>query len=431
MMNKPSINVAIAGLGVIGSGVATVIQDHESKNAPIKLVKILEANPDGQYSKPFYKQSPELFTQDLQAFLNDPKIDVIVETIGGRVFSKTLIEAAFKHGKHVVSANKDLIATEGKALLELAQQSEKHFLFEASVGGAIPVIRLMENYFSLSDVEEVSGILNGTTNYILSEIDENHATFKTVLKEAQAKGYAEQDPTNDVKGYDARYKISILIYLITGKWIAVDEIEVEGIDHLELSDFEYAKRMNRTIKLIAYLCRQEASLDTFVMPLMVPQEHTLAKIGGATNIVVVKGKYSDEISLVGQGAGSHPTASAIVSDIYKIKNTAFSPTLSGLDHSFEVRPFSEYMFKHTLRIDINDQPGIVGDIGSILAKYHINIYALEQLPQYHHREGTREKTVFHLTLEACQEGIVRKAIEEINEANYMASPVFVLRELCH
>ncbi len=430
-MSKGTINVGIAGLGVIGSGVATVIQDHEAKNAPIKLVKILKVNPGGHYAKPFYEESPELFTQDLQEFLTDPRIDVIVETIGGRVFSKTLIEEAFKHGKHVVSANKDLIATEGKALLELAQQSEKHFLFEASVGGAIPVIRLLENYFSLSDVEEVSGILNGTTNYILSEIEENNATFESVLKEAQAKGYAEQDPTNDIKGYDARYKISILIYLITGKWIAVDEIEVEGIDQLQLSDFEYAERMNRKIKLIAYFCRRGASLDTFVMPLMVPQEQTLAKIGGATNIVVVKGKYSDEISLVGQGAGSLPTASAIVADIYKIRNTAFSPTPSGLDPSLEVRPFAEYRFKHTLRIDINDQPGIVGDIGSILAKYKINIYALEQLPQYHHREGTREKTVFHLTLEPCQEGIVRKAIEEINAADYMASPVFVLRELCH
>ena len=428
---KPPINVAIAGLGVIGSGVATVIQNHEKQDSPIKLVKILEVNKEGHYAKPFYEHSPELFAKDLQEVLTDPSIDVIVETIGGHTFAKTLIEAAFKQGKHVVSANKDLIATEGKGLMELAHQSEKHFLFEASVGGAIPVIRLMENYFSLSDVQEVFGILNGTTNYILSEMDEHNLDFETVLKEAQAKGYAEQDPTNDVKGYDARYKIAILIYLITGKWISVEEIAVEGIDSLELPDFDYADRMNRKIKLIAYFCREGSQLKVFVMPLMVPQDHILAKVVGATNIVTVEGKYSDEISLIGQGAGSHPTASAIVADIYKIREISFSPPLSALDNSFEVLPFSEYMFKHTLRIDINDQPGIVGHIGSILEKYHINIYALEQLPQYHHREGNREKTIFHLTLEACQEGIVRKAIEEINAAAYMARPVFVLRELYH
>ncbi|MBF0279293.1 MAG: homoserine dehydrogenase [SAR324 cluster bacterium] len=430
-MEKKPINVAIAGLGVIGSGVAAVIRAHESEGAPIRLVKILEVNTDGPYAKPFYAQFPGLFTTDLKEILNDPEIDVIVETIGGRGFSKTLIEEALNHGKHVVSANKDLIATHGEFLLEMARNSEKHFLFEASVGGAIPVIRLMENYFSLSDVEEVSGILNGTTNYILSEMDEKSVEFEEVLKEAQAKGFAEQDPTNDVKGYDARYKILILIYLITGKWVPIDEIGVEGIDNLELSDFEYAERMNCKIKLIAYFSRQKNFMDAFVMPLMVPRDHILSKVGGATNIVTVKGKYSDEISLIGQGAGSHPTASAIVSDIYKIRETDYSFNPPWQDHPFTLRPFSEYIFKHTLRIDINDQPGIVGDIGSILAKYHINIYALEQLPQYHHREGNLEKTVFHLTLEACQEGIVRKAVEEINNAEYMARPVFVLRELYH
>ena len=430
MMHKP-IHVAIAGLGVIGSGVATVIQDHQRHEAAIKLAKILEINQEGPYAKPFYDQFPELFATDVEAVLTDPTIDVIVETIGGRTFAKTLIAAAFKHGKHVVSANKDLIATDGQELLELAQQAERQFLFEASVGGAIPVIRLMQNYFSLADVQEVLGILNGTTNYILSEMDAHNIAFDTVLKEAQAKGYAEQDPTNDVKGYDARYKIAILIYLITGKWIAVDAIAVEGIDALELPDFDYAERMRRKIKLVAYFSREGSQLKVFVMPLMIPHDHILAKVVGATNIVTVQGKYSDEISLIGQGAGSHPTASAIVADIYKIRDLSYSSPASGLDPSYQILPFSEYLFKHTLRIDINDQPGIVANIGAILEKYHINIYALEQLPQYHHREGNREKTIFHLTLEACQEGIVQKAIEEINAAAYMARPVFVLRELYH
>ena len=427
-MNQSKISVAIAGLGTIGSGVAKVIQEHEG-HQPIQLVKILEAHKEGTHAKPFYKTHPELFAKDLQEILDDAQIDVIVETIGGRGFAKSLIEAALKKKKHVVSANKDLIATDGKNLTELAHQAQTHFLFEASVGGAIPVIRLMENYFSLSDIQAVHGILNGTTNYILSEMDARGVDFNTVLKEAQSQGFAEQDPTNDVKGLDARYKITILIYLVTGQWIPVEAIRVEGIDGLEPPDFDYAARRNRKIKLVAHFSRTAHQLQAFVLPLMIPQEETLAKITGSTNIVTVQGKHSAAISLIGQGAGSHPTASAIVADIYKIQaSPAALRANEATTHT--LLPFSEYSFQHTLRFDINDKPGVVGQIGAILAKYGINIYALEQLPQYHHREGNREKTVFHLTLEACQEGLVNQAVAEINASDFLASPVFVLRELC-
>jgi homoserine dehydrogenase len=428
---KQTIHVAIAGMGTIGSGVATIIQNHQANGAAIQLAKILEIDKEGVHARAFYENHPELFVEDIRMILNDPQIDVIVETIGGRGFAKTLIEKALKHGKHVVSANKDLIATDGQTLSSLAQQAQKHFLFEASVGGAIPVIRLMEDYLSHCDIQEVSGIVNGTTNYILSEMDLRGIAFERALQEAQQKGFAEQDPTNDVKGYDARYKIVILIYLTTGIWIPVEEIAVEGIDVLELPDFDYAARMSRKIKLVAYFCRKEHQLQAFVMPLMIPQEETLAKITGSTNIITVSGKYSEEISLIGKGAGSRPTASAIVSDIYKIQDVAFPASPVWLDQPDKILPFSEYVFKHTLRFDIYDQPGIVGNIGAILERYNINIYALEQLPQYHHREKNQEKTIFHLTLEACPEGIVQKAVAEINAAAYMARPVFILRELQH
>ncbi len=431
VMSNQTIHVAIAGLGTIGSGVATVIQDHATKGSAIQLVKVLENNPEGSYAKPLYQQHPNLFTDDYQSIVTDPNIDVIVETIGGCTFAKTLVEEALKHGKHVVSANKDLLATEGKGLLELAKQSQKHFLFEASVGGAIPIIRLLENYLSLSDIEAILGIVNGTTNYILSEMDVNNLSFETALSQAQAKGFAEQDPTNDIKGYDARYKMTILIYLATGMWLPVEAITVEGIDTLELPDFDYANRMSCKIKLIAYFSRENNQLQAFILPLMLPQEHTLAKVTGSTNIVAVKGKYSDEISIVGKGAGSHPTASAIVSDIYKTRGPVVPPPFRETDVLYQLKPFSEYVFKHTLRFDAYDQPGIVGHIGTTLAKHGINIYALEQLPQYHRHSGNEDQVIFTLTLEACQEGLVQKAIEEINTAPYMAKSVFVLRELCH
>jgi homoserine dehydrogenase len=226
---KQTIHVAIAGMGTIGSGVATIIQNHQANGAAIQLAKILEIDKEGAHARAFYENHPELFVEDIRIILNDPQIDVIVETIGGRGFAKTLIEKALKHGKHVVSANKDLIATDGQTLSSLAQQAQKHFLFEASVGGAIPVIRLMEDYLSHCDIQEVSGIVNGTTNYILSEMDLRGIAFERALQEAQQKGFAEQDPTNDVKGYDARYKIVILIYLTTGIWIPVEELQSRAL----------------------------------------------------------------------------------------------------------------------------------------------------------------------------------------------------------
>ena len=197
-MNQ-TIRVAIAGLGTIGSGVATVIQDHRAKGAAVQLVKILEIDKKGPHARKFYSEQPDLFVEDLQKIVKDPHIDVIVETIGGRGFAKIVIEEALNHGKHVISANKDLIATDGHELLKLARQVQKYFLFEASVGGAIPVIHLMQNYFSLPDIQEISGIINGTTNYILSEMDQRGVSFEVALKEAQEKGFAEQDPTNDIK----------------------------------------------------------------------------------------------------------------------------------------------------------------------------------------------------------------------------------------
>ncbi len=429
-MDKSNLHVAIAGLGTIGSGVATLLLDHAQAKAPVKLSKILEKNPHGPYAQPIYDQHADLFTDDWEQVVRDPAIDVIVETIGGRNFSKTLIQEALKHGKHVVTANKDLIATHGAELLSLADEAKTHLLFEASVGGAIPVIRLLQDYFSLSDVQEVMGILNGTTNYILSEMDANNIAFDQALKDAQIKGFAEPDPTNDIKGYDARYKIAILTYLITQTWLSPDAITVEGIDHLDLPDFEYAARMNRKIKLVAYLKRDGHHLQVFVLPVMLPQSHSVSKVGGSTNIVTVVGKYSEEISLIGQGAGTRPTASAIVSDIYKILEHPKPKPLPVSNTSNELVPFSEYRFKHTLSFTVTDQPGIVGTIGTILAKHQINIYALEQLPQYHH-QGQQEGTIiFTLTLEACVEGTVQKALSEINAAAFMVKPVSVLRELC-
>lgn len=429
-MSEKAIGVAIAGLGTIGSGVAHVIQRHSQETSAIRLVGFLEKNKEGKYAKDYFRKSPELFIESLEALLNNPEVDIIVETIGGRGFARELIIQALKKGKHVVTANKDLLATHGRELLALAKERQRTLLFEASVAGAIPILRLLEDYFSSQDILEVLGIVNGTTNYILSEMDSRKIPFDVALQQAQEKGFAEQDPTNDIKGYDARYKLVILTYLITQNWLDIDQITVEGIDQLDTPDFEYADRMGKKIKLLACLRVDEKHLEAFVLPLMLPKDHTLAKITGSTNIVTLKERHADEISLIGKGAGSLPTATAIMADIYKIANNSL-PLIQQEYQPYDLQAFSEYVFKHTLRFEVRDRPGIVGNIGRILEKYSINIYALEQLPQYHHSSdsGENDTVIFTLTLEACKESLIENAVQEINQADYMVQPVVILREL--
>ena len=431
-MSLSKCRIAVAGLGTIGSGVAQIIEEHSQKGAPVELVGILERTPEIGYAKPWFEKSPHLFYESPEALFQDKNCDLVVETIGGCGFAKDLILKAFDAGKHVVSANKDLVARHGQELMDTAQKNKCSFLFEAGVGGAIPVLSLLNNYFQTADVDGVLGILNGTTNYILSEMDQADLSFEVALQQAQEKGFAEQDPTNDIKGYDARYKLVILNYLLTGQWFAPEDIVVEGIDHLQLADFEYAKRMNRCIKLVACMQRGSDHIRAFVLPLMLPPDHVLSNVHGSTNIVTVQGKFSDEISLIGQGAGTLPTASAIVSDVYNITRGSGSVAASSSE-TLPLLPFSEYVFQHTLRFEIKDAPGIVGRIGKVLEKYQVNIYALEQLPQYHGltegSKGIEKSAIFTLTLEECQEKAVAQAVQELNNENYLLNPIMVLRGL--
>ena len=426
-----ALNIAIAGFGTIGSGVAHVLEQHSKEpDATINLVGILESDTIGKFARPWFEKRPELFYDNLEKLLADSQVNVIVETIGGSGFSRELITKALKNGKHVVTANKDLIAVHGAELMAVARENGRHLLFEAAVAGAIPVLRLLKDYLQVQDIQSIRAILNGTTNYILSEMECNNLSFETALSQAQELGFAEQDPTNDIKGIDARYKLVILTYLITGQWFAPEQINLEGIDHLELADFEYAERMGRSIKLIANLRLSDQGIQVYVLPLMIEKDDMLAKITGSTNAVTLSGKYADDITLIGKGAGSLPTASAIVSDLNKIQRhpEPFPPPPS--NKKLEIESMDNIQFRHTLRFEVRDHPGIFGHYGSIFERHSINIYALEQLPQYHRigKEG-EEIVIFTLTLQNCTEGLILKALEEINKADYMLKPVVLLREI--
>ncbi|MBT4185172.1 MAG: homoserine dehydrogenase [Deltaproteobacteria bacterium] len=426
-----ALNIAIAGFGTIGSGVAHVLEQHSKEpDATINLVGILESDTIGKFARPWFEKRPELFYDNLEKLLADSQVNVIVETIGGSGFSRELITKALKNGKHVVTANKDLIAVHGAELMAVARENGRHLLFEAAVAGAIPVLRLLKDYLQVQDIQSIRAILNGTTNYILSEMECNNLSFETALSQAQELGFAEQDPTNDIKGIDARYKLVILTYLITGQWFAPEQINLEGIDHLELADFEYAERMGRSIKLIANLRLSDQGVQVYVLPLMIKKDDILAKISGSTNAVTFTGKYTEDITLIGKGAGSLPTASAIVSDLNKVQShpEPFPQPIGS--RKLEIESMDNIQFRHTLRFEVRDHPGIFGHYGSIFERHSINIYALEQLPQYHRigKEG-EEIVIFTLTLQNCTEGLILKALEEINKADYMLKPVVLLREI--
>ncbi len=428
----PVLNVAIAGFGTIGSGVAHVLAQHsEHPDAKLNLAGILERDTQGKFVRSWFENNPELFYESPEKLLEDPEVDVIVETIGGNGFARELITKALQNGKHVITANKDLIAVHGAELIEVAQENGRHLLFEAAVAGAIPVLRLLKDYLQVQDIQGIRAILNGTTNYILSEMETNDLSFEEALSQAQDLGFAEQDPTNDIKGIDARYKLVILTYLITGQWFAPEQISLEGIDHLELADFEYAERMGRRIKLIANLrLSAQEGVQVYVLPLMIEKNDILAKIAGSTNAVTLTGKYAEDITLIGKGAGSLPTASAIVSDLNKVQShpEPFPPPAAS--RKLAIKSMDEINFRHTLRFEVRDHPGIFGHYGKIFERLSINIYALEQLPQYHRigKEG-EETVIFTLTLQNCKEGLVQKALEEINQADYMLKPVVLLREI--
>ena len=329
--NSDQCRVAIVGLGTVGGGVAEVLWHHgKADYNAVQLAGILEKNQENPNLPIWAQRDQNLLYSSLEELLADPSIQVVVETIGGQTFARELITKILESGRDVVTANKDLMAVHGEELLALAEKNGRQLLFEASVTGAIPVVRLLQDYFHVDDIKKVSGIFNGTSNYILTEMEQKQISFEVALRQAQDLGFAEADPTNDIAGYDARYKLVILTYLITGVWLAPEQITLEGIEHLEPADFAYASRMDRHIKLIGFLKRVDQNLQAFVLPLMVPRGGAVADIGGSTNIVSIEGKFSEEISMVGKGAGSLPTASALVADLEKIsKGVNMSFNLGG------------------------------------------------------------------------------------------------------
>mgnify|MGYP000732018310 CR=1 FL=1 len=311
------INIAVLGYGTVGSGVVEVINtNHESINKRagdeinIKYVLDLRDFPGDPVEK--------VLVHDYEVIVNDPEVDIVVEVMGGIEPAYTFVKRALQAGKSVSTSNKALVAKHGSELMEIAKEKNINFLFEASCGGGIPIIRALNSSLTADEIDEITGILNGTTNYMLYKMSTENCDFDTVLKEAQAKGYAEADPTADVEGQDACRKIAILASIISGKYVDFEEIYTEGITKITTEDMQYAKALGMNIKLLAECKHVDGTLYAGVAPVLLHAEHPLYSVNGVFNAVFVKGNMLGDAMFYGSGAGKLPTASAVVADIVAV-----------------------------------------------------------------------------------------------------------------
>ena len=410
-MKKETINIGILGLGTVGQGVLKILCENKDFieqgifPCKISIKKIADKNKKITLDdKNYYK----ILTDSAEEVVADPEIDIIVETIGGFEPAKSFIIQALNSGKHVVTANKEVIAKAGYEILDIAQKNKVYFLFEASVASAIPIIGALSHSLTSYKLKEIIGILNGTTNYILTKMSEEDKDYEEALKEAREKEYAEADPSKDIDGFDAFNKIFILSAIAFRAKIEPDNIYYEGIRNITKLDIEYARELGYTVKLLALARNTGTDLDIRVHPALIPQRHTLANIGGAYNGILVRGGDFGDLTFSGLGAGALPAGSMIVSDIVEIiKNYDNYNNRYNCFEKKNIRDFSQTYSPYYLRIRVKDRPGVLAEIAGVFARKKVSFLSVIQKG-----EAGEVADIVFLTHQA-KEGNVRKALKEV------------------
>ncbi|MBA3014668.1 MAG: homoserine dehydrogenase, partial [Proteobacteria bacterium] len=428
------IHVGIIGFGTVGSGTAEVLLAQAATlSKKTNLVIILKTVADINISS-----LPEQFnnctlTRNADDIFNDPEIDIVVELIGGIEPAKTFILKAITAGKHVVSANKALFSTHGREIFEAASAKGVEVGFEASVGGGIPVIKALKEGLAANTILSIMGIMNGTANYILSQMTDHALAFDTVLKDAQAKGYAEADPTYDVEGIDTAHKLVILMVMAYGINISLNDVTIEGISRIKPIDIEFARQFGCRIKLLAISRNHGNHIEARVHPTMVPDDHLLANINGAMNGINFNGDMVGNVLLYGQGAGKLPTGSAVVADIVDIaRNIAFDcvgrvPSLSFLPAEIKnctITPMEKISCPYYFRISAVDKPGVLAAIAGILGKNAISIESVIQKK----RQDIGPVPIVIRT-HTAQEKAVSAALDEIDSLDIITEKTVKIRIL--
>lgn len=414
------VNVGLIGAGTVGCGVIKVLNQNSEiieNRTGIKLNLKTIADNDPNRKRPIRLPKKKL-TKNAQDLINDESIDIVVELVGGTGIAKDFVMESIKNGKHVVTANKALLAHHGKAIFNEAAKKGVEVGFEASVGGGIPIIKSTQESFAANNILSIRGIMNGTSNYILSTMTEHGYEFNDVLEEAQEKGYAEADPSFDIDGVDAAHKLSILIMLSFGTFLNFDKIHVEGIRNISSLDIAYADELGYKIKLLAIAKSRDNGLEAGVYPALVKKGTQLADVSGAFNAIYVVGDAVGPTMLYGMGAGMMPTASAVVSDIIGVAkqlslgNThPTAPRPYGSEGNSSLIKMSETTSKYYLRFQAADIPGILGNITSSLGKNNISI---ESVIQKSRHLGGGDVPVVIMTHEAKEKDLLT-ALKQIGK----------------
>ena len=425
------VNIGIIGFGTIGSGVVKILKRNCSliqERVGIRPVIAKVADIDITTDRGV-RIAPALLTTDAETIINDPQIHIVVELIGGINPAKKYILKSLRKGKAVVTANKALLAEHGEEIFSVANQSNTDIYFEGSVCGGIPIIKVIKEGLVANRIEGLLGIINGTANYILTEMEEKRETFKNALLRAQKEGFAEADPSLDIQGWDAAHKLTILGSLIYGTPLSVEDIYVEGISELTPDDLDHAQEFNCTVKLLGIVKEvKDKKIGLRVHPTLIKRDHPLAPVKGVNNAVFLKGKEVGELLLYGQGAGQKPTASAVVSDIVEVmrnlrmKSPQRVPPIKYLQNPYKIVPIAELVTSYYLRIMAVDQPGVLAQISGILGKYKISIASAFQ------KQRQKDKAVpIILMTHQCKERDLNTALQEINELPVVKEKVLRIR----
>jgi homoserine dehydrogenase len=430
---KP-INAGLLGIGTVGGGTFTVLQRNAEEitrraGRPIRITVVADKNLE--LAKKVTGGKCRV-TDDAFSVVNDPEVDIIIELIGGYGVAKELVMKAIANGKHVVTANKALLATHGNEIFKAAQDKGVMVAFEAAVAGGIPIIKAVREGLTANRIEWIAGIINGTTNFILTEMRDKGMSFAVALKEAQSLGYAEADPTFDIDGVDAAHKITILSALAFGIPMQFDKAYIEGISKLDAIDIKYAEQLGYRIKLLGITRRTPEGVELRVHPTLIPAKRLTANVEGAMNAVLVQGDAVGATLYYGKGAGAEPTASAVIADLVdvtrmhtadpenRVPHLAFQPNAMS---DLKILPMDEVQTSYYLRLRVKDKPGVLADITRILADEQISIDAVIQKEPGEGEDQTDLIMLTHLT----REKRINAAIRKIETLGVVAGKVTRLR----
>jgi homoserine dehydrogenase len=427
------INIGLLGCGTVGTGVAKLLIENKDlltarvgADLNLKWVADIDIETDRGIQFP-----AGVLTTDAQKVLNDPEIDMVIEMIGGQGIAKDFMLQAINNGKHIVTANKALLAAHGNELFATAARRGVDLAFEASVGGCMPTIKSLRESLVANHIQSMSGILNGTCNYILTKIEDEGISFKEALAQAQQQGYAEADPTLDVEGFDTAHKIAILAALAYGMEINLKAVYIEGISRITPLDIEFAGQFGYRIKLLAISKMRDNRVEARVHPTMIAFKNLLAPISGTVNAITISGDAVGDILLYGRGAGMMPTASAVVSDIVDIARNILSgtvrrvPPLSYQRESIRripVLPIDDLMTHYYFRFAALDRPGVLSRISGILGKYNISLQSV-------HQKGRKTNGSVPLVMlsHRAKEADVKRALAEIRDLNVVSDEPVLIR----